>query len=163
MYGNEIMLAHINNNPQEAIFGRGIDKHAHILDPTATLTQDVFKAIMQHKEVCAVVLETPNIELSDQIAQIYEVMKLKEYADDLLEGDKRSKEWFKEKDKEQSKDLQKQGEEYIPAIPMGYKFEDEDIVELAEQLQRTTFKAENERPANQGKKKLNEIHKENVF
>lgn len=43
MYGHEIMLAHINNNPQEAIFGRGMDKHAHILDPIATLMQDVFK------------------------------------------------------------------------------------------------------------------------
>ena len=118
---------------------------------------------MRHKEVCAIVLETPNTELSDQIAQIHEVMKQREYADDLLEGDKRSKEWSKEKDQEQSKDLQKQGEEYIPAIPMGYQFEDEDIIDLADQLRRTTFRADNKRPANKGKKNLNKAHKEAIF
>ncbi|KAF0558053.1 hypothetical protein F8M41_011208 [Gigaspora margarita] len=73
---------------------------------------------------------------------------------------KHSKEWSKQQDQEQSQDLQKQGDDYTNIYPMGYQFEDEDIMNLVEQLRKTIFKTGNERPANQEEQKLNKAHKD---
>ena len=101
MYGKEIMLIHINNSPPECTFGKGMDRHAHLLDPTSTISQEVYQMIAQHKEVCAMILETPSTEVEDQLAQIQEVQKLREYANDLLpEIDEKREQWSREIDQQ---------------------------------------------------------------
>ncbi|CAG8827516.1 20302_t:CDS:1, partial [Cetraspora pellucida] len=37
MYGHKIIVTHVNNSPPEVIFSKGMDKHAHIMDPAAKI------------------------------------------------------------------------------------------------------------------------------
>ncbi|CAG8827944.1 14614_t:CDS:2, partial [Cetraspora pellucida] len=49
-YGHEIIVTHVNNSPPEVIFGKGMDKHAHIMDPAAKIPIEVYQMIAGHKE-----------------------------------------------------------------------------------------------------------------
>ncbi|CAG8485237.1 23551_t:CDS:2, partial [Cetraspora pellucida] len=71
MYGYKIIVTHVNNSSPEVIFGKEMDKHAHIMDTAAKIPIEVYQMIAGHKEVYAMILETPNNEITQQIAQIH--------------------------------------------------------------------------------------------
>ncbi|CAG8796361.1 5531_t:CDS:2, partial [Cetraspora pellucida] len=52
------------------------------LEIVAKIFIEVYQIIARHKEVYAMILETPNNKLTQQIAQIHKVTKLKEFAND---------------------------------------------------------------------------------
>ncbi|CAG8546045.1 520_t:CDS:1 [Cetraspora pellucida] len=139
MYGHEIIVTHMNNSPPEVIFGKGMDKHAHIMDPAAKIPIEVYQMIAGHKEVYAMILETPNNEITQQIAQIHEVAKLREFANDVLNKETIQEEWFKKKDQELKQN--KENYERIANIPYGMQFEEPAIIDLADQMGCITIHA----------------------
>ncbi|CAG8643472.1 6155_t:CDS:1 [Cetraspora pellucida] len=154
MYGHEIIVTHVNNSLLEVIFGKGMDKHAHILDPEAKIPIEVYQMIVGHKEVYAMILETPSNELSEQIAQIHEVAKLREFANDVLNKETIQEEWSKKKDQE----LKEHKENYvgISTVPIEMQFEEPAIIDLAEQMGCITIHAQNEQPNNNAQRRLNQ-------
>ncbi|KAF0515425.1 hypothetical protein F8M41_017320 [Gigaspora margarita] len=99
------------------------------------------------------ILETPNTEPEDQIAQIQEVQTLRKYAkDEIEEIDKDRKKWVKEREDEHLKISQDDGIH----IPSGMTFEDPEINDLAQQLQGMALNFHRERPQNQAQRQLNQ-------
>ncbi|CAG8477076.1 9659_t:CDS:1 [Cetraspora pellucida] len=129
MYGHEIIVTHMNNSLLEVIFRKEIDKHAYILNPEAKISIEVYQMIAEHKEVYVIILETPFNELSEQIAQVHEVAKLREFANDILNKETIQKEWSKEKDQELKQHKEDYGE--ISTVPIGIQFEELAIINLA--------------------------------
>ncbi|CAG8560439.1 16616_t:CDS:2 [Cetraspora pellucida] len=132
IYSHEIIVTHVNNSPPEVIFGKRMDKHAYILDLAAKIPIEVYQIIAGHKEVYTMIWETPNNKLIQQIAQIYEVAKLREFANNVLNKETIQEEWSKEKNKEleQNKEIYKG----MAAIPFGMQFEEPAIIDLADQM-----------------------------
>ncbi|CAG8485391.1 23559_t:CDS:2 [Cetraspora pellucida] len=128
IYGHEIIVTHVNNSPLEVIFSKGIDKHAHIMDLAAKIP-------------------------IEQIAQIHEVAKLREFANDVLNKETIQEEWSKEKDKELEQN--KENYEGIVDISYGIQFEEPAIIDLADQMRCMTIHAQNEKPINKAQQKLN--------
>ncbi|CAG8494621.1 9998_t:CDS:2, partial [Cetraspora pellucida] len=109
-----------------------MDKHAHIPDPEAKILIEVYQMIAGHKEVYAKILEISSNELSEQIAQIHEIVKLREFANNVLNKKTIQEEWSKEKNQELKQ--YKENYEEILTVSIGMQFEESAIIDLAKQI-----------------------------